>query len=209
MAPLPATPAGPHGPLRVKGSALEAAGQFTLLPGLYKNTSFEVWGEAVKGKTWWRTEPGAGPARMSLPGSCRGTEPPGFLVTHRPVGSPHTFHSSQPGRSWLPLCVCVYLCLKSLRKECFFAREMVRLQLLARAGIPLTTRLPGAAPVGVAGWRPGSWEALVSLLGPQAVSVAPCPPHRGRTAATDPASDSDQSSSAQTTRGLRAGKFWF
>lgn len=40
------------GPFRVNVSALEAAGQFTLLPGLYKNTSFEVLGEAVKGKTW-------------------------------------------------------------------------------------------------------------------------------------------------------------
>lgn len=73
----------------------------------------------------------------------------------------------------------------------------------------MTTRLPRAAPVGVAGWRLGSWEALVSLLGPQAVSLTPCSPHRCRTAATDPASDSDQSSSAQKTRGLRAGKFWF
>lgn len=40
------------GPFRVNFSALEAAGQFTLLPELYKNTSFEVLGEAVKGKTW-------------------------------------------------------------------------------------------------------------------------------------------------------------
>lgn len=39
-------------PFRVNVSALEAAGQFTLLPGLYKNTSFEVLEEAVKGKTW-------------------------------------------------------------------------------------------------------------------------------------------------------------
>lgn len=37
---------------RVNFSALEAAGQFTLLPGLYKNTSFEVLGDAVKSKTW-------------------------------------------------------------------------------------------------------------------------------------------------------------
>lgn len=39
-------------PFRVNFSALEAAGQFTLLPELYKNTSFEVLGDAVKGKTW-------------------------------------------------------------------------------------------------------------------------------------------------------------
>lgn len=47
---LPSCQAG--SPFRVNFSALEAAGQFTLLPGLYKNTSFEVLGEAVKGKTW-------------------------------------------------------------------------------------------------------------------------------------------------------------
>lgn len=60
---------GGCGPLRVNSSALEAAGQFTLLPGLYKNTSFEVLGEAVKGKTWWRIKPGVGLESTSLPGS--------------------------------------------------------------------------------------------------------------------------------------------
>lgn len=49
LAPLPREASGPF---RVNVCALEAAGQFTLLPGLYKNTSFEVLGEAVKGKTW-------------------------------------------------------------------------------------------------------------------------------------------------------------
>lgn len=63
------TTLGSLGPLRVNISALEAAGQFTLLPGLYKNTSFEVLGEAVQGKTWWRVRPGVGPECTSLPGS--------------------------------------------------------------------------------------------------------------------------------------------
>lgn len=48
--PLPSCQAS--SPFRVNFSSLEAAGQFTLLPGLYKNTSFEVLGEAEKGKTW-------------------------------------------------------------------------------------------------------------------------------------------------------------
>lgn len=56
-------------PFRVNFSALEAAGQFTLLPELYKNTSFEVLGEAVKGKTWWRIKSGVGFRYSSLPGS--------------------------------------------------------------------------------------------------------------------------------------------
>lgn len=50
--PPPPPPLEAGGPFRVNVSALEAAGQFTLLPELYKNTSFEVLGEAVKGKTW-------------------------------------------------------------------------------------------------------------------------------------------------------------
>lgn len=110
MAPLPATPPGPHGPLRVNGSALEAAGQFTLLPGLYKNTSFEVWGEAVKGKTWWRTEPGAGPARMSLPESLPGDRAP-RLPGDPPAGrvSPHISQLTAGSQLASSVYMCVFV----------------------------------------------------------------------------------------------------
>lgn len=97
-----------RGPLRVNVSALEAAGQFTLLPGLYKNTSFEVWGEAVKGKTWWRIKPGVGLEYTALSGSLLWVEEAlAFICCLQAVGSHHTFHSFQC--SWLSLCtgVCV------------------------------------------------------------------------------------------------------
>lgn len=84
------------------------------------------------------------------------------------------------------LCVSVCLCFKSLRKEYFSTREMVRMQLLAWAGVPLTTQLPGAAPAGVVSW--GWWEEVgVFPLGPKvgALLLAPC---WGRKAATDPTS---------------------
>lgn len=79
---------------------------------------------------------------------------------------------------------------------------MARLQLLAQAGAPLTTQLLGAAPVGVA----------FGFLGNPGVSTessriepGSLPPRGRGTATTDPACDSDRSSAAWKTGGLRAG----
>lgn len=36
-------------------------------------------------------------------------KPPAFIVTHWLVGSRYILHSSQPGRSWLSLSVCVFV----------------------------------------------------------------------------------------------------
>lgn len=78
---------------------------------------------------------------------------------------------------------------------------MAILQLLAQAGPPLTTQLPGAAPVAVA-------SGFLGNLGVSTESSRRArllDPRGGGTATTDPACDSDPSSAAWKTLGLRAG----
>lgn len=189
---LPATPPAPHGPLRVNGSALEAAGQFTLLPGLYKNTSFEVWGEAAEGKTWWRTEPGAGPvARTSLPGSLRGRDRAPSLPGDPPAGRASSHIPQLAGdAAGFPPCVCAHartrarvcLCLKFLQKE--FVPKRDGYTAAPGAGrTPSDHTAPGGCSSGggvrVSG-KPGCLHRVLKE------SPAPCPPrgwdshHRSR-----------------------------